>query len=77
MYGKLGMPTREKEYNRVHQFYRARSEHYFARMKKFQILGGVYRSENSLPLQSAFVVIASCINVYKSVFIDYPPYIAQ
>ena len=71
------MPARESEYNRVHQFYRARGEHVFGKCKKFAILSQRYMGEDSRPLQHAFVIVCSLLNIYNSVRMPYPPYSAK
>lgn len=72
-FGKFGMPVREGEYIRVHQFYRARVEHFFGKVNKFSIFEG-YRSHDLHPLQNAFKLVCSSINLYHTVYLPYPPY---
>lgn len=76
-FGPTGIPKREAEYNRLHQFYRARSEHTFAKLKKHAIIAGTWRSDDCAPLEQAFKVLCSCINIYHCVYLPYPPYIAH
>ena len=44
-YGQHGMLPREQEYNRLHQFYRARAEHTVARLKTFPLFADKHRGD--------------------------------
>jgi hypothetical protein len=60
------------EFNRIVQYYRARSEHSFGWMKNWQILNNRYRSHSLTLLNNAFVIIASLRNIIVSVRMPYP-----
>ena len=72
-----GLSPAEVEYNRVHQFYRARVEHAFAWVNKWKVVSGCFRGHDLHPLQHAVRIICGIRNIMVCVRLPYPPHRAQ
>jgi hypothetical protein len=64
----------ELEFNRVHQFYRARVAHAFGRLHAWKIVDDVYRGSDLTPLRQAVHIICNIRNMYMAFNIPYQPY---
>lgn len=66
--------AKEKEFNRVHSWYRARSEHYFAELHTWEVVNAFYRGVDMDFLEKAITVLCSMVNVRRVLSLQYPPY---
>ena len=72
-YGNHGMPLREQEYNRIHQFYRSRAEHTFARLKFWSLFSDRHRGDCLVMLEHAFMLWCSLLKIERAMRMPYPP----
>ena len=66
----------QKEFNRIHQFYRARVEHQFGHLHTWAIIRSRFRSTNLRALRQAITVLCAIRNMSLCFNIPYVPYTA-
>ena len=62
------------EFTRVHQWYRARTEHAFGRLNKFAIVANIYRGYDMTWLGMCVRVLCSLESILHAFRVPYPPY---
>ena len=62
------------EFTRIHQWYRARTEHAFARLHHFGIIDQTYRGRDLKFLKSCVFVLANLCNIVTATRLPYVPY---
>eukprot|EP00667_Euglena_gracilis_P016854 EG_transcript_17674 len=66
----------QARFTQIHQWYRARAEHYFADLHNFNIIDSPYRGRDFRFLKNCVIVLCSCQNVARAFAVRYPPYTA-
>ncbi len=64
----------EKKFTRIHEWYRARAEHFLGDLHEFEVVSNDYRGADFTFMRDCVTVLCSCINIRRCFDLAFPPY---